>query len=291
MRKSPPIQDAACGCRAATATRWSRARRADPAGPKANPPRPISLAGARRRPHHGRTSSSTLRTMQDTARRHDLDWVRIAAFALLIVYHVGMYYVSWGWHVKSPLASPAIEPLMMLSSPWRLSLLFFVSGTATAFLMRRRPDGFAAGRSKRLLIPLLFGMLVLVTPQAYYEVVEKLDYAGGYLAFWGDYLRADASYCIRGSGCLKLPTWNHLWFVAYLWVYSMLLWALVKTAPRWLDRVSDKLSHACAGVGVLAWPIALVAIIRMTLVARFPSTHALVGDWYNHALFASIFLL
>ena len=28
-------------------------------------------------------------------RRYDLDWVRIGAFMLLIVYHVGMYYVSW----------------------------------------------------------------------------------------------------------------------------------------------------------------------------------------------------
>ena len=34
-------------------------------------------------------------------RRYDLDWVRIGAFMLLIVYHVGMYYVTWDWHVKS----------------------------------------------------------------------------------------------------------------------------------------------------------------------------------------------
>ena len=70
--------------------------------------------------------------MASNDRRIDLDWVRILAFGLLIFYHVGMYYVTWGWHVKSPFASHAIEPLMMLSSPWRLSLLFFVSGCATA---------------------------------------------------------------------------------------------------------------------------------------------------------------
>ena len=64
-------------------------------------------------------------------RRYDLDWVRIGAFMLLIFYHVGMYYVTWDWHVKSPHASSTIEPLMMLTSPWRLSLLFLVSGVAT----------------------------------------------------------------------------------------------------------------------------------------------------------------
>jgi hypothetical protein len=34
-------------------------------------------------------------------RRVDLDWVRIGAFGLLILYHVGMFYVPWSWHIKS----------------------------------------------------------------------------------------------------------------------------------------------------------------------------------------------
>ena len=40
-------------------------------------------------------------------RLYFLDWVRILAFFVLIAYHVGMYYVSWDWHVKSPYASEA----------------------------------------------------------------------------------------------------------------------------------------------------------------------------------------
>ncbi len=34
-------------------------------------------------------------------RRYDLDWLRIIAFLLLILYHIGMFYVPWSWHVKS----------------------------------------------------------------------------------------------------------------------------------------------------------------------------------------------
>ena len=52
-----------------------------------------------------------------SARLYFLDWVRILAFCLLVLYHVGMYYVSWGWHVKSVHASTALEPLMLLASP------------------------------------------------------------------------------------------------------------------------------------------------------------------------------
>jgi hypothetical protein len=37
-------------------------------------------------------------------RRLDLDWIRIAAFGLLILYHVGMLYVPWNFHANG---SPA----------------------------------------------------------------------------------------------------------------------------------------------------------------------------------------
>lgn len=225
-------------------------------------------------------------------RRHDLDWIRIAAFGLLVLYHCGMYYVSWDWHVKSPYAGETLEPLMMLSSPWRLSLLFLVSGVATAFLFAKRPAGFLGSRSWRLLVPLVFGMLVIVTPQAYYEVVEKLPggYHDGYLAFWGRYLAADDTFC-RDDDCLDVPTWNHLWFVAYLWVYTVAAWALLRFAPRAMERAGDWLATRLSGLGLLLWPALLLAVARITLVGRFESTHALVDDWYNHAQYLSLFLL
>src|SRR6267142_290640 len=79
-------------------------------------------------------------------RRIDLDWVRIAAFGLLIFYHVGMLYVSWGFHIKSAHRLTALEPLMLLLNPWRLSLLFLVS--------EWRPDSCCANtRSCRCCAP------------------------------------------------------------------------------------------------------------------------------------------
>ena len=226
----------------------------------------------------------------DAARRHDLDWIRIGAFTLLILYHVGMYYVTWDYHVKSPHASSALQPWLLLTAPWRLGLLFLVSGAASAFLLARDGAGFAAARSRRLLIPLAFGMLVVVVPQAYFEVVEKLGWRGGYLAFWGRYLAGDRGFCLP-QGCLVLPTWNHLWFVAYLWVYTMGLWALRRWLPGLLARLEDGAARALGGIGVLLWPAAWAVAMRVLLQDRFPTTHALVDDFYNHAVFAPAFLL
>ncbi len=224
-------------------------------------------------------------------RRYDLDWVRIGAFMLLICYHVGMYYVTWDWHVKSPVASHAIEPLMMLSSPWRLSLLFLVSGVATAYLLERKgTKGFFGQRSIRLLVPLVFGMAVIVPPQSYLEVVEKLGYQGSYADFYGLYLTGYHGFC-KGTDCLILPTWNHLWFVVYLWVYTLVLYVGVRCAPRVVPGLRRCVDRALAGGGALLWPIVYLVVIGITLSGRFPANHALVGDWYNHALYGAFFLL
>jgi len=182
---------------------------------------------------------------------------------------------------------------MLLTSPWRLSLLFLVSGAASAFLFARRPAGFLGERTRRLLVPLLFGMAVLVVPQAYYEVVEQLPggYHDGFLDFYGRYLAADPSFC-DGDGCLILPTWNHLWFLPYLWVYVVVAWvALRVTGPTVRAAGRGRLERALSGPGVLWLPIVWLAAARLLLAARFESTHALVDDWYNHAQYLPLFLL
>lgn len=222
-------------------------------------------------------------------RLYFLDWVRIIAFFLLILYHVGMYYVEWGWHVKSPHASSAIQPLMMLTSPWRLSLLFFISGVASAFMLEKISTGkFLRSRSLRLLLPLIFGMFIVVPPQAYLEVVEKLTYAGSYSEFMQLYLHHYRGFKIEGK-VLDLPTWNHLWFVAYLWVYSVLLWFWLAFKPAWFQAARNWLQKQMRGWRILVLPVAYLALLRMGLFSSYPPNNGLVADWYNHACYLFIF--
>jgi hypothetical protein len=225
------------------------------------------------------------------ARLYFLDWVRILAFFVLIAYHIGMYYVSWDWHVKSPHASDAPEPFMMLSSPWRLTLLFFVAGAASRFLFERLGTAsFLRQRSLRLLVPLLFGMAVVVPPQPYFEVVEKLGYGDGFGAFLRLYYSAYGGFC--REDCLDLPTWNHLWFVAYLWVYTMLVGLLAALVPMaGLDTLAARAGRLLTGWKLLVLPAAVLGLVRILLVDRYPSTHGLVDDWYNHAAYFLPFLL
>jgi glucans biosynthesis protein C len=226
-------------------------------------------------------------------RLYFLDWLRVGAFALLVLYHVGMYYVSWPWHVKSPDAGTALEPWMRLSSPWRLSLLFLISGAATSFmLLREAPSArWFGARSKRLLVPLLFGMAVIVLPQPYFEVVQQHGYAGSFFDFLRLYYAGFGGFCKTGGECLKLPTWNHLWFVAYLFIYTAALWLLLRVWPRALEIVAAALARALSGAALLWLPIAVLALLRVALIDRFPPSHAFVGDWYLHAIYFGVFVV
>jgi hypothetical protein len=179
---------------------------------------------------------------------------------------------------------------MMLSSPWRLGLLFFIGGVAASIMLRKTGTApFLKRRSLRLLVPLVFGMLVIVPPQAYFEVVEKLGYADGYGAFMGLYLQGYGGFC--QDGCLKLPTWNHLWFVAYLWIYTMLLGGLVAALGPRFDRIAARLGALLRGWKLIVLPAAVLALARIALVEHFPTNHAVVGDWCNHAMSFLPFLL
>jgi hypothetical protein len=87
-----------------------------------------------------------------------------------------------------------------------------------------------------------------------------------------------------------LPTWNHLWFVAYLWSYTLVLALGLRLAgSAWRDTPAWRwLSSG----GRLLWaPWLFFALARMLLVARFPTTHDLVHDAYNHVLYGAMFLL
>src|SRR5699024_7246060 len=106
-------------------------------------------------------------------RRHDIDALRVFAFALLIAYHLGMVYVAdWGYHVKGTHQAGWLQWPMIALNRWRMPLLFMISGIGLGLAMASRPAGrLALSRSSRLLLPLVFGMLAVVPVQAYCEAL------------------------------------------------------------------------------------------------------------------------
>ena len=222
-------------------------------------------------------------------RRYDLDWLRTLAFGLLILYHIGMYYVAdWGWHVKSESTSTALQDLMILTNPWRMSLIFFISAMALA--LAQRNNGIAsllALRSNRLLIPLLFSMFVVVVPQVYFEARAQNLIQPGFFNFWWHYINPNTTLLPEHHSAIGLLTWNHLWFLPYLWSYSVLI-LLVSKPLRMLAQ--SRALRVIPAFGALLFVVFGLVLAWLTLRSQFPSTHALLDDWYNHAKYFSVFV-
>jgi hypothetical protein len=220
------------------------------------------------------------------ARHYGMDWLRVGAFALLILYHVGMVFVPWNFHVKSTHIARWVTLPMLATNAWRLTLLFVVSGYASRTLLARhpRPAGFAANRSARLLVPLLFGITVIVVPQPWVELVTRHGYARDFGTFWrSDYFRMGT------IGGVPLPTWNHLWFIVYLWVYTLVLAlgvALVRTGG-----VQAQFDRVFGGWGLILVPLAWFACIHGWWFTMVGETHALLDDGIAHVSYLPAFLL
>jgi glucan biosynthesis protein C len=128
-------------------------------------------------------------------RRYDIDWLRVIAIGLLLVYHVAIGFQSWGrmiGFITSPESWDALWYPMTLLNVWRIPLLFFVSGMGVYFAMRQRNWQQLIGeRAMRILLPFLFGMFVivpihLVIWRSFYDMNQVYTWAPGHLWFLGN---------------------------------------------------------------------------------------------------------
>ncbi|BDX04892.1 acyltransferase family protein [Planctobacterium marinum] len=224
-------------------------------------------------------------------RRYDIDAVRVLAFGLLIFYHIGMFYVQdWGWHVKSAYQYTWLQDVMGFFNQWRMALLFTISGMATAIIMHKQQPGFIAQRMKQLGVPLVFGMLVVVVPQAYFEAKANGAFEGGFFKFWLAYLSLQSWPEGAFAGSDPGVTWNHLWYLPYIMFYTLALYGIRLIFEKAKLTFFSKINSFHVG-GWIATFILVLMLCGTFIYPSFPyRSHALTDDWYTHSLFFSFFV-
>ncbi|KAA3612207.1 MAG: acyltransferase [Calditrichaeota bacterium] len=217
------------------------------------------------------------------ARRYDLDWLRVLAIILVLYFHVGMFFTSWEWHVKNTETSRLIDCILAFLHQWRMPLLLFISGAGTVFASaRRNKKQFMAERHKKLLIPLIFSMFVIVPPQIY---IEKINEFASYLVFYKTVFEL-IPYPMGSF------SWHHMWFVLYLLLYSVLavplIWYLKsENSNRFLSKIEKYFSHKW---GFISFVLPMI-LSQVILRPFFPEeTHALIDDWAYFVFYFAFFL-
>ncbi len=141
--------------------------------------------------------------MSTENRRYDIDWLRVIAIGLLIIYHIAIVFQPWGvfiGFIQSDNSLESLWPAMAMLNVWRIPLLFFVSGMGVFFAIRKRNwNQLILERTKRILLPFLFGMVAIVPL---------------HLLVWQNYYSQDLRYA---------PQPGHLWFLANIFVYVLVL--------------------------------------------------------------------
>jgi glucans biosynthesis protein C len=219
-------------------------------------------------------------------RRYDLDWLRFIAIVILLFFHTGMWFNHWGWHVKNNELSYTFQYWMIWSHNFRMQLLLFISGAGTFMALGKRTSGeFRKERFTRLFIPLIFGMLVVVPPQIYYERIDQ------YTNYWEFYKTVFQFKPYPEGGSLS---WHHLWFILYLFIYSLISLPFLKFLR---SAKSEIFKQKCllllrSPAGVLFIPAILILNTQFLLRPFFPEeTHDLMNDWAYFVYYFSFFLL
>jgi glucan biosynthesis protein C len=224
--------------------------------------------------------------MKNTERLYYLDWLRVLAFGLLFIFHSWRPFDQLPFHIKNEEQSFIFDLLTFFTHGWRMSLIFLVSGADTFLAMRSRKGAFVANRVKRLIVPFIFGILVIIPPQRFYEWIMFHDFQGDYFNFLVVYPIQQLDVNMGASLLLWFGHLGlHLWYLPFLFVMTLLTLPILKRIQRSkFDFTSlKKLMSTRFGIFFLDLPM---FICRFALKPVF-STYI---DWADFFVFIWPFL-
>lgn len=154
-----------------------------------------------------------------TNRRYDIDWLRVLAVLLLFFYHPARIFYLWGgWYIENNQKSLSISLIALFAEHWHMALLFLLAGASTYYALGIRKAGqYIKERFIRLLVPLIFGLLILVPPQIYMDLLHNNRITVDTVSYWQFYPDFFSGRYTDGFDM------GHLWFIAYLFMFSLFL--------------------------------------------------------------------
>lgn len=153
-------------------------------------------------------------------RRHEIDWIRNISILMLFAYHTAAIFCKFGdFYIVSEQKNLLADLLIIVLFVWYMPMLFFLAGASTHFSLENRSlKDYMKERVKKLLVPLIFGIIVVVPPQTYLARIWRGETNLNYF----EHLKYFFTNINDFSGFDGAFTPAHLWFILYLFVVSII---------------------------------------------------------------------
>jgi len=172
--------------------------------------------------------------MNSTARMHYIDNLRWMLLLILIPYHTAMAWNVWGEpNYIFFEGNKIISSIVVFFSPYFMPLMFVLAGISMKFSLRKRTKSeHLIERAKRLLIPFLFGTIVLMPVMSYLADKFNCSCEGGFVEHYGifftkftDLTGADGGFSV-----------GQFWFLLYLFVISVIAIVILTLLEKFLPE-------------------------------------------------------
>jgi glucan biosynthesis protein C len=189
-----------------------------------------------------------------STRLYYLDWLRVLAILMVLVYHSTRFFNMETWNVKNPIWYPWVEVWNRFATTWLLPLIFIISGASLFFAVGKAGAGkFIKDKALRLLVPVIVCALTHASLQAYLDRLTHGEFSGSYFQYLPNYFFDD----FDGIGA-------HLWYLVVLFVFSVLLYPLLRWFRGRGQGTLSKLGNLLSLPGVV-YGLALPAILLVVL--------------------------
>ena len=187
-----------------------------------------------------------------------IDWLRVITTLCVFVFHSARFFDRFsGWHVKNNVTWIGGDIIVAFMSMWIMPMFMVLAGASTCYALRvRSPGEYAGERVLRLLVPFLFGILVIVVPQTYYELQFRNSLPCSFLPQCYLLYLLDLPQRFAGFG------FYHLWFLIVLFVFSLVCLPLFLDLFKRGSSPLGALSARCSS----PWQLALLLILPLVLV-------------------------
>jgi len=222
-------------------------------------------------------------------RRSELELMGMLVVLGLIFFHTGQIFYGGNFYVMNEPFSMAALVFVAFASLWGMPLMFLISGITIWHSLRKRTTGdFILNRIRRLLIPFVAGLLLVVPPQVYYGLKADPAYHESYLNFYPRFFDVQFSFefplFIKGVPPDEFFRLSTMYFLIDLFVFTLLLLPIFlhlqkPSGKPQVERWANFFTRPGA-IFTLALPMALTEVI---LGSDFP------GNWNPFAWLPLIF--